>query len=383
MKNVSAGLVVALLLALVVGVGLIQALSNFTGGIELRPAAPALQTTATISVSAPKNVNSSTNTFEVDVNITDVNNANGLGAWEMELNFDGGIIEGQAGAHDPWLSNRGKRDIVKLPPSAPWLVAENGLVAMGAATCPVPDCGGGLEQQKTETGPTGEGRLATVTFHVKGRGVTSLSFNDQKTQITDTQAQVLGLNTTLTTIGVFPYSLVRGSSAKFNMIALAVAMPGLNTAQDLADYVGGAQLVMKWDATGQKFDPYVPGTPTFPNFGLQVGHVYFLALDNSVLENSVLFANTVTPGVKFNLVRDTSCKFNFISIPVEKDGVINNAQELADDVLGAQLVMKWDAVGQKFDPYVPGTPTFPNFDLKVGDPVVVCLDNTAGSNIWP
>jgi len=183
-------------------------------------------------------------------------------------------------------------------------------------------------------------------------------------------------------IGEFDFALTPGTSTKYNLIALPLEVPIITNADSLADYVGsGVQQVLKWDASTQQFVfriPHLFGT----NFAVQIGGVYYLLLDNTA-PTILTFIGGVPDkaSTTFDLVGASGiCKFNFISIPLDKAD-LSNADGLADDIGGVQQVLRWDASTQQFVfriPHLFGT----NFSLRIGYPYAVCLDDTAPAT-WP
>jgi hypothetical protein len=184
------------------------------------------------------------------------------------------------------------------------------------------------------------------------------------------------------------------NSGKFNFIALPLDSSASITpfrASGLAAYIGSnVRQVMRWNRAVQGFDTYVPGvSPPFPpsDFDLAVGGAYFLELGSGSTVLSLVgkvpdrgtIVQTLLPGPS-----PTQCKFNSISIPLDRDD-ITNAQELATDVGGVSQVMSWNAALQGFNSYVPGvSPPFPpaNFDIEIGYPYFLCL-NSNGPTTWP
>jgi len=392
MKNVSAGLVVALLLGLVLGVGLIQAFTNFTGGIELRPAAPVLLQTSTMSVGAPTNVSSANKTFDVPVNIA---NANNLGAYEYDLMWStAGLLTVNSVVQGTFLGNPsptpvpGVRQLIALGP----LTGTAGQVSVGAATCPVADCQGDPGQTKITTGASGSGILSTVTFHVPGSvpggggGYLNLTLNNA--QITDVDANVQGLNTVNRSIGVFPYAFTVGSSPtdlKYNTMCMPVKNSGINTAQQLGTYIGGVKKIQQWLAGSQQWQTYIPGSPFNPSYDLILGGAYFVQVDNNASSSVLIVGDAPAAGeMKYTLARGQApaCQWNFICIPPEKAS-ITTAQALGNDIGGAKKIQQWLAGTQQWQSYIPGSPFNPSFPVEVGVPYLVCLDDSAGGVVWP
>ncbi len=188
------------------------------------------------------------------------------------------------------------------------------------------------------------------------------------------------------------------ASTMFNFVALPLDSSASITpyrASGLATYVGSSVAqVMKWNGALQGFDTFVPGvSPPIPPFDFDLtvgtsnaGGSYFLELGAGPTVLS-LVGNVPDQGsVVHSLVKGSSttdCKFNSISIPLDRDD-ITTAQALADSVTGVLQVMTWDTTLQGFNAYVPGvSPPIPpfNFEVKIGYPYFICV-NSAGPTTW-
>jgi len=183
-------------------------------------------------------------------------------------------------------------------------------------------------------------------------------------------------------------NLAPAGTDKYNFIALPLdSSDSFNyTASGLAGYVPGTKKVVKWDAANQQYVSYTPGiSPPSADFSLEIGGAYFLLLDSSA-DDVVSFVGDVPAqgSVVFTLTAGTSssCSYNAISIPLDQ-GQIATAQDLADAITGTKKVTKWDANNQQYVSYTPGiSPPSANFDVSIGYPYFVCLDDTAPSQ-WP
>ena len=180
----------------------------------------------------------------------------------------------------------------------------------------------------------------------------------------------------------------------FNFIALPLDSSSSITpfrASGLAAYIGSSvKQVMKWNSDLQGFDTFVPGvSPPVPpfDFSLVVGGSYFLELGSGTTVLSLVGNVPASGSISQSLLPGSSateCRFNSISIPLDRAD-ITNAQGLAADVGGVSQVMTWNATLQGFDSYVPGvSPPVPpfNFDVKIGYPYFLCV-NSNGPTTWP
>jgi hypothetical protein len=87
--------------------------------------------------------------------------------------------------------------------------------------------------------------------------------------------------------------------------------------------------------------------------------------------------------VSYNLARPDpggSCAYNFVSVPLHRDDLVD-ADTLAADIGGVYSVSRYDAETQSLVWRMPGV-SGENFDVRVGYPYIVCLDETAPP-AWP
>ena len=176
---------------------------------------------------------------------------------------------------------------------------------------------------------------------------------------------------------------------KYNMIALPLDTTGVITpfkASGLAAYQPGTKQVLQWSASNQKYDSYTPGVSPPPlNFNLSLAGSYLLLLDSTSGYTFTIVGGVPVSGtVHFTLTVGTAsiCKYNAISVPLQRSD-ITNASQLAAAIGGVKQVLKWNAGNQKYDSYTPGVSPPPlNFAVSIGYPYLVCLNNLAPT-LWP
>jgi hypothetical protein len=175
----------------------------------------------------------------------------------------------------------------------------------------------------------------------------------------------------------------------YNALTLVLDGTGITMADELATYVGGTFEVLKWDAGTQQWAVRRPTQPWIgPDFPLAVGNPYFVAVDSTAV-SPVTFVGDVPPqeSVVFTLLPGTSpnladWKYNFISLPLDRSD-ITTADGLAADIGGVYEVLKWDASLQQWAVRRPTQPWIgPDFDVYIGYPYMVRLDDTAPTS-WP
>lgn len=175
-------------------------------------------------------------------------------------------------------------------------------------------------------------------------------------------------------------------------LELATAIPD---AEALAQQIPEAREVLRWNASLQSFDSWIPDS-VFPppggygiNYPVELGGVYFVLVAPS---NTTLFnMQGVVPllgAYSFALLGDgQECLWNPITVPFGAN-IVPNAQGLADtfDIGNAQRVAYWSAIDQAFIRWTPLNEFPPpagrgtNFQVLEGSPYFVCLETNES---WP
>lgn len=175
------------------------------------------------------------------------------------------------------------------------------------------------------------------------------------------------------------------ATTKYNAIAMSLdATSTITNAQALGDAITGTQLILKWDENAQGFQTWIHTLEIGDNFATSVGTAYFIEVDSSAPSAFTLVGDvppqTGQPGaVQFNLIGDPTCKYNFISIPLEKSSTIATASDLAADIGNVELVLGWDSTAQGYETYL-AVPNIGDFNVNVGYPYWVCMN---ASKTWP
>ncbi len=147
--------------------------------------------------------------------------------------------------------------------------------------------------------------------------------------------------------------------------------------------------VLRLNVTSQSYETWLPEFQDGENFALTVGGVYWVLLDDSdptLTVFSIVGDVPLQESITFDLVGDSAnCKYNELSIPLDKDSV-TDADGLADDInaiAGAEIVeqvLHFSATSQTFETWLPKFQDGENFPVSIGYPYVVCLK----ANVtWP
>lgn len=173
------------------------------------------------------------------------------------------------------------------------------------------------------------------------------------------------------------------SDAKFNTLALALDTGIANASSLVADIeaktTSSVLQVMRWDAT-YGFTVYDPDDIFSDDFGLTVGDPVFVLMQGSTTEIYGLIGEVPSEqSVTFDLVGNAAtCKFNFISVPLDKSS-LTTASALASDIGDVSQILKWDPT-YGFVLYDPDDILSDNFVVKIGYPYFVCM---SASKTWP
>ena len=133
----------------------------------------------------------------------------------------------------------------------------------------------------------------------------------------------------------------------------------------LYDSIPYCSIILKWNASLQKFEIYVPGSPY--DFTIDDGIGYFIA----VTQNSSLYIEGVSiESVSIHLY------IGWNALGWFKQNV-TNASLLYNAIAGCNIVLKWNVSEQDFMLYVPGSPY--DFEIRQGEGFLVAVDE---ESIW-
>ena len=125
----------------------------------------------------------------------------------------------------------------------------------------------------------------------------------------------------------------------------------------------GCSVILKWNASIQNFEIYVPGCPY--DFALEVGRGYLVATKN---EKTFSFVGIAIENVSIELLKG----WNLL-------GWFKNntyASSIFQNITACNLLMRWNNSLNNFDVYIPGAP---DFKIKQGEGFFVAVDE---ESIW-
>ncbi len=189
-------------------------------------------------------------------------------------------------------------------------------------------------------------------------------------------------------VGAFTFAWTLG---RYNPMSLALAVPGITTAEQLASYIAAStgtnvSQLLKWDpslGSAGAFLSYEPGSDFSDNFATNVADPYLVFVPGSGSAELVLAGDVPGTGsVSFNLLgASQGCRYNYLSVPL--DHSFADAAALAGDIGNVSQLLSWDAaLGDSgiFLSYEPGSDFSDNFAVRSGYPYLLC---TPSSATWP
>jgi hypothetical protein len=164
--------------------------------------------------------------------------------------------------------------------------------------------------------------------------------------------------------GTFSLDLATG----LNLISMPINDASITTAASLAAKLGpNCTEVVKFNATQQQLQSYVPGVP-LNNFAIASGAGYFVNLNNPT--SVVLTGTGWSSPFQISLVPG----MNLIGMPVN-DTAVTTASTLAAKIgTSCQEVVNWESGKQSYVSYVTGVP-LNDFAIRAGDGYFVTVDD--------
>lgn len=185
-------------------------------------------------------------------------------------------------------------------------------------------------------------------------------------------------------LAVEPDAPAADTGAKYNTIALPLHS-GHTSASALVNDINSttdstALQLLKWDPN-MGYVVYDPSDPFGEDFALSVGDPLWVLIQGASTQDvySMVGGVPLQGEVWFQLAGDSAaCKYNFISVPLDKGNIIT-ASGLATDIGNVASVLKWDAT-LGFVVYDPSDPFGEDFEVRIGYPYYVCM---TASKTWP
>ncbi len=176
-----------------------------------------------------------------------------------------------------------------------------------------------------------------------------------------------------------------GGDRRYNLIGMPLVTDAVGNADDLADRVGsGVYNVLRYVATTQSVEFWLPGLEIGSNFPLATGDTAYLHLDENAPPRLALTGGIPAPGSVQHALTPAdpgaSCAYNFVTLPLDRDD-LTTAEALAADIGGVYMVLRYDAPTQGITFRVIGL-TGENFSVYPGRPYILCLTESAPTS-WP
>ncbi|HEC82332.1 MAG TPA: hypothetical protein ENI53_00405 [Thermoplasmatales archaeon] len=123
-------------------------------------------------------------------------------------------------------------------------------------------------------------------------------------------------------------------------------------------------IILKWNATADDFELYVPGSPY--DFEIEEGHGYLVGISN----NSTFY---VPGSIIQNVSISLAIGWNMLGWFKEQS---TTARSIYENITSCSIVLSWNATADDFNLYVPG---IDNFSIKRGEGFLVAVDE---ESIW-
>ncbi|MBN2355080.1 hypothetical protein JXO59_03145 [candidate division KSB1 bacterium] len=189
-------------------------------------------------------------------------------------------------------------------------------------------------------------------------------------------------------VGKYGFTLVTAEKAKYNYLSLPLET-AISNAKEMAKAVGtGIKVVLKLQASTNGFSTfYLPDLDyPLPPFAVHSGMPILVQADQEA-PASWFYTGDVPPeqSLQFILSKLHKSSYNEIILPMDKTA-ITDADQLAQDIGGVEVVLKIGPDGKGFSQYwLPsiqyGNPTTP-FTIQPGEAVLIQINNSAPS-VWP
>jgi len=186
------------------------------------------------------------------------------------------------------------------------------------------------------------------------------------------------------------------AGGKYNMLGVPLIVSSITNETNLAAYIQSntsttVSRILKWNPTlggtggYYSYDPTDPESDTFP---INVGDAFWV-LSVGTGSPVLSYVGDVPPehSVTFNLAGSTPCRYNMITVPLDKSSITNETQ-LATDIGMSSVgrILSWDptlgGTGGYYS-YDPADPESDTFAVKIGYPYWVCMKTSKTWPVWP
>ena len=167
-------------------------------------------------------------------------------------------------------------------------------------------------------------------------------------------------------VGEYDFELVHNTDkTSINLISLPFVLPeDLVMASDLSEYFGAAvDLISLWHAETQGYEDYIPIMPTWNDFELETGGVYFVSAKES---KTITFIGVVPETAEpYELqINPDRGGANSIMAPLNRVD-LKKASELWQEIQNIESLGYWSAETQEYVLYIPDEPSG-DFEIKQG-----------------
>ena len=137
------------------------------------------------------------------------------------------------------------------------------------------------------------------------------------------------------------------------------------TASSLYENISGCSIILKWNASEQDIEMYVPNSPY--DFEIEDGVGYLMAVENDTI--FIAYGEPIE-NVSILLYEGWNCLGWF-----KRNSTF--ASSIYENISGSIILLKWNTTKSYFDVYVPSSPY--NFEIKQGEGFFIAVDE---QSIW-
>ncbi|MBN1999662.1 hypothetical protein JW935_19060, partial [candidate division KSB1 bacterium] len=187
-------------------------------------------------------------------------------------------------------------------------------------------------------------------------------------------------------VGKYGYQIITSEKPVYNYLSVPLVHSVIKNAKSLAQDLGnGFDALYKLDpATGGYSIYYLPSLNFGTNFNLPTGSPVMVSAGKNA-PDSWFYTGDVPAqkSVWFTLFRSGSKNiYNEISLPLDRTD-ITNADQLAKDIGGVEVVLKLDPENGGFSKFwLPAIHYGENFKILPGEPVLISVNESA-PEVWP
>ncbi|MEA3397735.1 MAG: hypothetical protein U9R05_09775, partial [Chloroflexota bacterium] len=154
------------------------------------------------------------------------------------------------------------------------------------------------------------------------------------------------------------------SLTNINTVGFIFTNTGITMAHELGTSVGDCDMVSKWVVDTQSYLSHPMDIPTYNNFDLEVGEVYFVSV---TADHDFTLTGKVPSSLSISLITTDPDKTNITAVGLpESKASLTDAHELGQNIGDCDMVSKWVVDTQSYLSHPMAIPTYNNFTIEWG-----------------